>query len=145
MSAADIRAELVSKLTAAATTDGKTVTVQGSLVLVVELEKETGVVIQVLPHTVARARESRADWQRVFVMRVALRRKLDGRSPSQIAGQEDEFIEISDWLGSKLEDLKFTGPYAISEISDADIAARDPYLEMGQLISILDVSVVTIL
>lgn len=141
MSAADIRTELVNRITSAATADGKVVTVRASLVLVVELETEVGVVIEVLPHTVARARDGRKDWQRVFVMRVALRRKLTGRSPSQIASQEDEFIELADWLGGVLEQTKFIGPYVISEISDSDVAVREAYLETGQCISVLDVSV----
>lgn len=140
----DIRTEIVSKLVAAAAADGKTVTIRGSAVLVVELEKElTTPVIEVIPLTVARARDTRKKWSRNYTMRVALRQQSSGRNASQIVAQEDAFIDLADWLGDKLEAMDLDGEYGIDTIADADPVARDPYLEVGQLICLLDVGVLT--
>lgn len=118
------------------------VEVRKIVVPVVELEKESGYVIDVYPLTLAASREYRDDWVRTYTIRVVIRTMNASRSPSAIAAAEEAFVAFSEWLQNQLMLMRLPTSYVLSTVQDRETFVRDVYVENAMLVTVLDLELV---
>jgi hypothetical protein len=145
MSAFAVRDEIVDFLTlqVAVADPVMYVLVRGVLNPVIEIEKERGCKIDVYPLTTARARLDRGSWQVTYTIRVVTRTQTTGRTETETTLAEQDLVGLSEWVQNNLMFMKFEGPYGISSMTESNTVEREAYEQTHQLISVLDVQVVS--
>lgn len=120
----------------------ETLVVRKCVVPVVELEKETGYIVEVYPLSFQSVRDYRDQYTRTYGLRVVVRTTNSSRSPSTIASTEEYFVSFAEWIHLKLMDMPRGETYLLASVGEREAFSREVYAENHMLVAAMDVEVI---